>query len=680
MDRRDFLKNAGLGIAIGALSPKQALNLAWGGKRIIESGWIPNKASRQWAQQKTRPYFETAARHLKGSGENQRAFLWKFFEIVAEKECIPHEQTGPDCFIAGTMVLGEQIKPIEQIKIGDKIWTGEGKLSEVISTRQIQRSQPCIKIHARGMMPITCTPDHRFLVYRLGEYGKRKISGKLYAHYTARGYKKESFLDVYEKRLPTWIKAEDLTENDCLLTPKQIEIRLQSPLNHEGDFLWGYFLGDGYASKYQIELALNRKHVKLKNKLITIIKNLGYKCSIYECKNRNATRICICSIELCKLLRDQFYIGKIKHFPGWAIGNQEFLNGLKAADGHSRKKYHIITSTSQSIIQGVNLSLIALGHIGLVHGHTDFKLAYPNQKASQRIHWTEKPSQQSVWSDEQFVYRYIKKIEYIEGQTTVYDIGVKDSHHSFLANGSATHNCVSHATGLGIDILTSVQIAHHKYAERWVAETATEPIHAGSRVEIGKNRARLGSYGSWAMRWINEYGVLLRLPYLDNKYDFTTYSGKKAVQWGHTCNSCTGWGGGVPEDLEIIAKQHQIKTFTLVKTWKEACDAIANGYPVIVCSGLGFSQTRDELGFAAQNDWWNHAMLIAGIDTVSPRPGGLILNSWGTWNSGPKMYGQPEGSFWADADTINRMLAEEDSYAISQYVGYPRQELNYKLY
>ena len=74
-------------------------------------------------------------------------------------------------------------------------------------------------------------------------------------------------------------------------------------------------------------------------------------------------------------------------------------------------------------------------------------------------------------------------------------------------------------------------------------------------------------------------------------------------------------------------------------------------------------------------------MLIIGMDDTGRRPGGLLLNSWGPdWISGPKRLGQPEGSFWVDADIIDRMLAQEDSFAPSSYFGYPKQELDYKLY
>lgn len=241
-------------------------------------------------------------------------------------------------------------------------------------------------------------------------------------------------------------------------------------------------------------------------------------------------------------------------------------------------------------------------------------------------------------------------------------------------------DCVSHGWGLGIDILDCVQIAHGR--GRWKTKCATEPIYAGGRVEVGGGTIKYdGMHGSWAAEWCRDYGVLLRRPYLFGKYDFTTYSGSKARSWAHNCDNCTNWGGGVPDELEPIARRRPVKTVTLVKSWEEARDAIFNGYPVAICSTAGFSSKRDEDGFAEQNNIWYHCMLLAGIDDNKTRPGGLIINSWGPdWISGPTRFGQPAGSFWVDAEVIDRMVKEDDSFAMSNYNGYRRQRLDYHLF
>lgn len=243
-------------------------------------------------------------------------------------------------------------------------------------------------------------------------------------------------------------------------------------------------------------------------------------------------------------------------------------------------------------------------------------------------------------------------------------------------------DCVGQGYALGTDILSSVQIAVTRNRRRWVAKAAVEPIYAGSRVEIGEGKLKgAGSNGIWAAKWCKDYGILHRRAYLGGKYDFTEYDYNKGRLWGHICTRCTPWGGGVPDDLEQIAKRHPIRTYKIVKSWPEARDAIANGYPVVICSNVGFVDTRDKDGFARAKGKWFHCLLLAGIDDYSTRPGGLLINSWGpNWITGPKRFGQPDGSFWAEADIIDKMLKQKDSFAISNYSDLPRRDLDYRLY
>ena len=253
--------------------------------------------------------------------------------------------------------------------------------------------------------------------------------------------------------------------------------------------------------------------------------------------------------------------------------------------------------------------------------------------------------------------------------TFVYCLEV-DRDNSFLANGYAVHNCVSHAYGLGVDILTCVAIALFNKQERWIAPSATEVIYAGSRVEVGGGNLRGdGSTGAWAAEFLRQWGALLRQEYL-GKYDFTVYDGNLTRSMGRG-------RVGVPADLEPLAKLHPVKTVSIVRSWEECRDVVANGCPVAMCSNLGFRTTRDKDGFLtrARRPWY-HAMLITGIDDESSRPGALVQNSWGPdWVDGPTRYDQPAGSFWVDASTIDAGMRQDDSFALSGYVGYPRLDI-----
>lgn len=236
-------------------------------------------------------------------------------------------------------------------------------------------------------------------------------------------------------------------------------------------------------------------------------------------------------------------------------------------------------------------------------------------------------------------------------------------------------DCVSWGWGHGADILLAVDYKLGRTGE-W-ASACTEAIYGGSRVEA---RGRTfggwsdGSYGAAAAKWVRDWGIVHRKVYAEVNADLTRYSGERAKNWG-------AYGCGGQDDggrLDAVAKRHPIRTVVLVTNFDEAAAAIRNGYPVPVCSGQGFAKQRDQDGFAAPSGSWSHCMCFIGV-RGAPRPGLLCLNSWGpNWIRGPTWPSdQPAGSFWVDVQTVNRMLAGRDSYAVSSYLGFPRRKLNH---
>ena len=239
-------------------------------------------------------------------------------------------------------------------------------------------------------------------------------------------------------------------------------------------------------------------------------------------------------------------------------------------------------------------------------------------------------------------------------------------------------DCTSFGTATPVDCVKATEIVIHGDFEEWVAPTATEDIYGGSRVLIGRGQLGSGdgSIGAWVAQYVQKYGTLLKQKY--GQYDLSVYSGNRASNWGYN---------GVPKELLEIAKLHPIKTISRIDTVEQARDALANGYAINVCSNWGFSSTRDRDGFAAPQGSWAHSMGIIAVDDASvgiyggrQRPGALIMNSWGLWNSGPKRLDQPDGSFWVDYEVLEQMLREGDSWAFSDYVGFQPKELNLDLF
>lgn len=238
--------------------------------------------------------------------------------------------------------------------------------------------------------------------------------------------------------------------------------------------------------------------------------------------------------------------------------------------------------------------------------------------------------------------------------------------HPHVPHDQKLGDCTGQSAALGVDILTAVEIVVKKQPERWVAKAATEPIYGGSRVEIGDYTNGEGSTGHWVAEWLSQYGVLLRQSY-PGDWDFSHYSPATARQFGKE---------GCPDELELLAKLHPVNKAAICTSYDELCDCIYNGFPVMVCSGVGFGQSssewvRDSEGFLTRSGRWMHAMLFAGYDDEYRRPGALCFNSWGDFVAGPTRGPQPRGTFWIDADTVDVMLRAGDSFAFSDYTGFP---------
>jgi hypothetical protein len=230
--------------------------------------------------------------------------------------------------------------------------------------------------------------------------------------------------------------------------------------------------------------------------------------------------------------------------------------------------------------------------------------------------------------------------------------------------------CVGCGWKHGVDVCQATQILAGKKYE-W-KPVSVEAIYAASRVDIGGGAIRGdGSVGAWARDAVGKVGVAPMEKIGD--VDLTTFSPARARQWGST---------GVPAVVKDFAKSHPVKATALVKSWADVKRAISQGYPVAVCSNVGFDAPdgsvgiRDANGFTAPRGTWNHCMCIIGVRSKG-REGAFILNSWGdSTHRGPVWpEDAPVAGFWADANTIDRMVSQGDSFALSEAAGFPSRKI-----
>lgn len=142
-----------------------------------------------------------------------------------------------------------------------------------------------------------------------------------------------------------------------------------------------------------------------------------------------------------------------------------------------------------------------------------------------------------------------------------------------------------------------------------------------------------------------------------------------AKKWGST---------GLPAALKGIAKTHIVKTVSQVRTPEEVRTANVNGYPVTICSNVGFEGRggfkRDSNGFCYPGGTWPHCMFIAGYR--ADKRAFLVFQSWGPdAPPGPKSLDQPDGTFWIEWSACQRIVQSGECYALSAFDGYPAQDL-----
>lgn len=238
----------------------------------------------------------------------------------------------------------------------------------------------------------------------------------------------------------------------------------------------------------------------------------------------------------------------------------------------------------------------------------------------------------------------------------------------------ATGDCVAFGMACAISHLAAGEI-YLGEREEYLGDCSTEDIYAGSKIWVGKQKVYSeGSWGIWAAKYVFQYGTLIRRLYKEAGVDLSVYDVNKAINWSQPKN------GGPPKSLIPILEKHKVKSVSLVTTWEEVRDAIANGFPVTIASNRGFRTTKDKDGFLSPSGEWNHQMCIIGAKDDS-RPAGLIMNSWPKgWLKGPSQEDQPEGSFWCDAEVLERdILSQKDSYVVSCFDGYPARKFDVGL-
>jgi hypothetical protein len=226
-------------------------------------------------------------------------------------------------------------------------------------------------------------------------------------------------------------------------------------------------------------------------------------------------------------------------------------------------------------------------------------------------------------------------------------------------------DCVSQGGKNAAEYLTCTEIVLG--GERQKFRPVFPPFYYGtSRVYVGKGKLGNGdgSVGAWLAKAVMAHGTLFA-----DEPGVPAYSGAVARAWGDPSpkNDLDKWAG--------VAKAFLVRSAAKVTTWDQLVSALASGYPVPVCSDVGFEMHPRADGFHARGrEPWAHCMCIIGVDDREKDPYAVILNSWGDVHGRLKDFDDghalPPGCLRVRRAVVEVMLAAGDSFAFSSFDGF----------
>lgn len=196
------------------------------------------------------------------------------------------------------------------------------------------------------------------------------------------------------------------------------------------------------------------------------------------------------------------------------------------------------------------------------------------------------------------------------------------------------------------------------------------PYHYGrGRYHAGIHGRGDGSTGAGQAEAILKDGVIVQQDGLPEPT-----GGDDAFTWGESAEM--KWSDGAKIDSKWIkeGRLHLVKSAALLNSADDCAKAILNGFPVTVASDVGFEGKKERYKdkvVLRRGGSWAHQMAVLAVDLDEDRPLFYIQNSWAADWQPDCPDGAPPGGFWVDYDTVDAMMKQDDSFAFSQFDGFP---------
>ena len=362
---------------------------------------------------------------------------------------------SPDCFEEGTLVLtaNDGYKPIEQINVGDMVFTHKLRWRTVTAVMKTMRNEMIIKGY--GHNGIHCSTGHPFYIKHCPSVWDN----------TNRRYVREHG-DV------EWKKAENLEEDDYWGCPEQItelpipELKKDNnkgivlPVDERLLWLAGRYTGDGWTrltdTRAEIVIICGIHEVEyLKNKLDMWPRN-SKRCKDGELhwnfrRTRTGGQFTANSRSLVNWLRENFgHKAPNKTMPSWLYGapvsfRLAFLEGYLGADGCKIENLTEASTISKKLAFGLRTLSATLGFSPTVYVSKQNNVIEGrkvNAKQIYKVKWRDEvdDNHRQTFSENNILWAPIRSAVKTGKVKQFYNISV-DEDESYVAEGIIVHNC-----------------------------------------------------------------------------------------------------------------------------------------------------------------------------------------------------------------------------------------------
>jgi radical SAM superfamily enzyme YgiQ (UPF0313 family) len=400
-----------------------------------------------------------------GFWEDNKNTMQETLDLAIDLNC---EYVNFYCFLPGTLIYGDDIKKIEDVKINDKIYSINGETT-VLNTLKRNYNGIIYTIKPRFLAPIITTEEHPFLIATL----KRNYKNKAYVVGISwkkakeiKLFDKDRLKDCYDaiiipkkifKEEKTTVNFSNFLKNKNKLTNKYKKFLYPIKITEEMAELFGWYVAEGsLASRKNNALCFSMSQKETKNieRVRYLLKNV-FNLSSWLQKEKNSEGIKIIFVSKIFLRAFPILFGanarekKIPDFIFKANKNltKAFLRGYFGGDGtshpNSLKQWSAITS-SYNLSNQIIMLLLKNGIVAncsiIKPKITKYKDIYIKSKTSYQISWINNVQHKHYLEDEKNFYIPIKYKKEKNYSGEVYNLTTGDQTYCLPY---VVHNCLT---------------------------------------------------------------------------------------------------------------------------------------------------------------------------------------------------------------------------------------------